>query len=132
MEPSLPAQREIAELLQFIYLMPVAVLRLGETGAVELLNPRAVQLLQDLNIDVGSSDGPQILEILCPGLQQRWRDSAGRLGAVTPARRISPPCPGREALHLLLELVRPDRRCTMLVLQDVTLVVEQERERGAA
>jgi diguanylate cyclase (GGDEF)-like protein/PAS domain S-box-containing protein len=128
----LPAQREIAELLQFIYLMPVAVLRLGETGDVELLNPKAVQLLQDLDIDVGNSDGPQILETLCPGLQQRWRDSAGRLGPVAPAQRVTPPRPGHPVLHLLLELVRPDPRCTMLVLEDVTLVVEQERELARA
>ena len=90
----MPRQREIEELLQFIYLMPVAVVRLGETGAVELLNPRAVQLLQDLDIDVSSGDGEFILERLRPGLRQLWRDSTGHLGDVTPAQRISPLPPG--------------------------------------
>jgi len=106
--------------------------RLGETGAVELLNPRAVQLLQDLDIDVSSGDGEFILERLRPGLRQLWRDSTGHLGDVTPAQRISPLRPGREALHLVLELIRPDERCTMLVLEDVTLVVEQERDLARA
>ena len=128
----MPAQREIEELLQFIYLMPVAIVRLGETGVVELLNPKAVQLLQDLDIDAGSGDGTLILETLCPGLRQLWRDSVGRLGPVTQAQRISPPRPGRHALHLMLELIRPDERCTMLVLEDVTVVVEQERELARA
>jgi PAS domain S-box-containing protein len=128
----LPAQREIEELLQFIYLMPVAVVRMGETGAVELLNPKAVQLLQDLDIDAGSGDGCLILESLCPGLQQAWLDSAGRLGAVVPARRISSVRAGRQPLHLVLELTRPDARCTMLLLEDVTVVVEQERELSRA
>jgi diguanylate cyclase (GGDEF)-like protein/PAS domain S-box-containing protein len=123
--------RESEELLQFVYLMPVAVLRLGATGAVELLNPKAVQLLQDLDMDDGSGDGALLLDRLCPGLQQLWRDSAGHLGTVT-AQRISAPRPGREALHLVLELVRPDERCTMLVLQDVTLVVDQERDLARA
>ncbi len=126
------AEREIEELLQFIYLMPVAVVRLGEAGAVELLNPKAAQLLQELDIEVGSSDGALLLEGLRPGLRQLWQNSAGRLGAVTPAQRISPLRPGGAALHLLLELIRPDQRCTMLVLQDVTLVVEQERELARA
>ena len=124
-------EREIEELLQFIYLMPVGVVQLGETGAVELLNPKSVQLLQDLGIDA-SSDGASILEQLRPGLRQLWRDSAGRLGEVTAAQRISPVRPGRVALHLVLKLMRPDSRCTMVVLEDVTLVVEKERDLARA
>jgi len=124
-------EREIEELLQFIYLMPVGVMQLGDTGAVELLNPKAAQLLQDLGIDA-SSDGASILEQLRPGLRQLWRDSTGRLGDVTQAQRISPVRPGRVALHLVLKLTRPDARCTMVVLEDVTLVVERERDLSRA
>ncbi len=122
------AEREIEELLQFIYLMPVAIARLGETGAVEMLNPKAVQLLKDLDIDVGRADGPALLDALQPGLAARWRDSAGRIGPVLPAQRCTPPRGYGAELHLLLRLTRPDERCTMLAIEDVTLVVEQERE----
>lgn len=128
MEPSASAAREVEELLQFLYLMPVAVVRFGRAGDVEMLNPKAVQLLQDLDIDAGETDGTKILEQLFPGLAQIWRASENCIGSVVPGVRCTPPRPGRSALHLMVQLVRPDQRCTMLVIEDVTTTVEQERE----
>jgi diguanylate cyclase (GGDEF)-like protein len=122
------AQREIEELLQFVYLMPVAIARLGEGGAVEMLNPKAVQILADLDIDSGQADGPTILDALEPGLAMRWRASAGRVGPVLTPQRCTKIRPDGVALHLLLQVVRPDERCTMLAIEDVTTTVEQERE----
>ena len=122
------AEREAEELLQFIYLMPVAIARLGKSGAVEMLNPKAVQLLQDLDIDAGHADGATILDALRPGLAEQWRSSAGHIGAVMPPQRCVPARAQGAEMHLLLRLIRPDERCTMLAIEDVTLVVEQERE----
>jgi diguanylate cyclase (GGDEF)-like protein len=122
------AEREIEELLQFVYLMPVAIARLGERGAVEMLNPKAVQILADLDIDSGQADGPVILDALEPGLAARWRASAGVIGPVLTPQRCTLARPDGVALHLLLQVVRPDERCTMLAIEDVTTTVEQERE----
>ncbi len=122
------AAGEVEELLQFIYLMPVAVVRIGASGAVEMLNPRAVQLLQDLDIDTGLADGTTILDALSPGLASQWRESAGRVGPVLPPQRCTPLRSQGAELHLLIRLIRPDARCTMLAIEDVSLVVEQERE----
>lgn len=117
------------ELLQFVYLMPVAIARFGVDGRVDMLNPKAVQLLHDLDVDVGAADGPMILEALSPGLGQTWRSSVGEIGPVLEPRRCSPLRPaGLAELHLMLRLVRTDDRCTMLSIEDVTTVVEQERE----
>jgi diguanylate cyclase (GGDEF)-like protein/PAS domain S-box-containing protein len=125
---SLTPQREVEELLQFLYLMPVAVVKLGATGAVEMLNPKAVQLLHDLGIDPGHADGPTILDGLLPGLAAKWQASAGKIGALMPPQRCNPLRPPAGPLHLVLQLVRPDLHCTMLTIEDVTTVVEQERE----
>lgn len=122
------AELELQELTQFIYLMPVAVARFDDHGAVELLNPKAVQMLHDLDIDAGRTDLTAILDRICPGLSRSWRVSAGTVGAVMPPRQISVHRANRPELHLLVQLVRPDDRCTMLTLEDVTVMVEQERE----
>jgi diguanylate cyclase (GGDEF)-like protein/PAS domain S-box-containing protein len=121
-------ERQLAELLQFVYLMPVAIAQFGANGAIEMLNPKAVQVLHDLDINPSVADCPCILDALCPGLADRWRATAGQVGLVLPPQRCTPPGPHGAALHLLLQLVRPDERCTMLAIEDVTSTVEQERE----
>ena len=125
---SLAPQRVVEELLQFLYLMPVAVVKLGATGAVEMLNPKAVKMLHDLGIDPGHADGPAILDGLLPGLAAKWQASAGKIGAIMPPQRCNPLHPPAGPLHLVLQLVRPDLQCTMLTIEDVTTTVEQERE----
>ncbi len=122
------AEREAQELMQFVYLMPVAVARLGPGGAVEMLNPKAVQILEDLDVDSGRVDGTTILDALQPGLAALWRASAGQIGPVVAPQRCTGMRPDGAALHLMLQLVRPDERCTMLTIEDVTATVEQERE----
>jgi diguanylate cyclase (GGDEF)-like protein/PAS domain S-box-containing protein len=125
---SLSPQREVEELLQFLYLMPVAVVKLGAAGELEMLNPKAVQILHDLGIDPAHSDGPSLLDSLLPGLAAKWQASAGKIGALMPPQRCYPLHRPAAPLHLVLQLVRPDLRCTMLTIEDVTTTVEQERE----
>ena len=122
------AEQEVEELLQFVYLMPVGIVRLGACGTVEMINPKAVQLLQDMDVDTGSADGATMLDALGEGLAAAWRESAGRVGAVMAPRRCSPPQPLGDPLHLLVQVVRPDLRCTMVAIEDITATVEQERE----
>ena len=123
-----PAEQELEEILQFVYLMPVGVVRLGPDGAVEMINPKAVQLLQDMDVDSGQADGMAILDALGEGLAAAWRESTGRVGTVMAPRRCSPSQPAGEPFHLLVQMVRPDLRCTMVSLEDITTTVEQERE----
>jgi diguanylate cyclase (GGDEF)-like protein/PAS domain S-box-containing protein len=127
MDVSTPAPG-VEEMLQFLYLMPVAIVRLGMTGAVEMLNPKAVHLLHDLDIDAGYADGATILEALHPGLAQQWQATAGQVGPVMTSLRCSPARPHGSELHLQIQVVRPNQHCTMLAIEDVTATVEQERE----
>jgi diguanylate cyclase (GGDEF)-like protein/PAS domain S-box-containing protein len=121
-------ERELEELTQFMHLMPVAVARFGESGAIEMLNPAAGKLLRHLDIVAAGANLPTILDRLCPGLAETWRTSAGRAGAVVPAQRCTVLPAKGPAVHLLLRVLRPGTRCTVITLDDVTVMVEKERE----
>jgi len=122
------SERELEELTQFMHLMPVAVARFGESGAIEMLNPAAGKLLRHLDILAAGANLQTILDRLCPGLAETWRTSAGRAGTVVPAQRCTVLPAKGPAVHLLLRVLRPGTRCTVITLDDVTVMVEQERE----
>jgi diguanylate cyclase (GGDEF)-like protein/PAS domain S-box-containing protein len=121
-------ESEPEQLTRFLYLMPVAAARFGESGALEMLNPAAAGLLRNLDIDAAGANLPMILDRLAPGLAEAWRTSAGRVGAVIPAQQCTAQPSQGPAVHLLLRVLRPDARCTMITLDDVTAMVEKERE----
>jgi diguanylate cyclase (GGDEF)-like protein/PAS domain S-box-containing protein len=121
-------ERELEELTQFVYLMPIAVARFGESGVLEMLNPAAARLLRNLDIVAAGADLQKILDRLCPGLSEAWSTSGGRVGAVIPAKQCTVLPAKGPAVHLLLRMLRPDARCTMIILDDVTVMVEKERE----
>ena len=118
---------DIEELLQFVYLAPVAIVKVGQQGNVELINPMSVQLLAGLGFDADWSDGPAIMDFLSPGLSAAWAASAARLGEVCAPRHVRLQASGAE-LHVVVKLVRTDAFCTMLTIEDVTATVRQERE----
>ena len=117
----------LEELQQFLYLVPVAVVKLGSQGEVQMMTPQAVKLLQDLDLDCGLLDGPGIMEALSPGLASEWRAHADDLGEICPARHVALAI-DRDQRHLVLRVVRTDPRCTMLTLEDVTETVQQQQE----
>lgn len=118
---------QVEELLQFVYLMPVAIIKMGSQGEIQMVNPIAVQLLEDLDLEAGTQDGANILEALCAGLTETWSHSAHLVGEVCAPIQVTH-LVGLQEKHLLLKLVRPDPRCTMLAIEDVTEIVEKERE----
>jgi diguanylate cyclase (GGDEF)-like protein/PAS domain S-box-containing protein len=121
-------ESEPEELTQFLCLMPSAVARFGESGVLDMLNPAAAKLLRSLDIDAAGADVPMILDRLGAGLSEAWRTSAGRVGAVIPAQQCTVLPAKGPAVHLLLRILRPDARCTMITLDDVTVMIEKERE----
>ena len=124
-ELSLPEQ--IEELLQFVYLMPVAIVKLGAAGEVQMMNPKAVQLLEDLDLNPGALNGPTLMDFLSPGLSAIWQAAAQELGQVCPPLQLQLQSSGA-ARHLVLSLIRTDARCTMLSLEDVSATVAQQQE----
>ena len=61
---------QIKELLQFMYLLPTAIVKFEQDGKVDMLTPHAVQLLEELGIDSGAATGTEILNSLSPGLAE--------------------------------------------------------------
>src|SRR5947209_4595271 len=106
-------ERESEELTQFLFLMPMAIARFGDSGALEMLNPAAARLLRALGIDAAAIDLPTLLDRIAPGSADAWRTSAGRVGAVIPAQSCTALPVKGPMLHLLLRVLRPDARCTM-------------------
>lgn len=125
--PELPLPEQIEELLQFVYLMPVAIVKLGGCGDVQMMNPKAVQLLEDLDLDPGTLNGATLMDCLYPGLSTLWQDAAREVGEVCAPLQLQRRANGVNR-HLVLSLIRTDERCTMLSLEDVSATVEQQRE----
>ena len=124
----IPLQQQVQELLQFVYLMPVAIIKLGVSGDIAMLNPMAVQLLANLDIDPCALDGPQVLDALSPGLGALWAASGDKTGQICEPIRSSFFADSARAIHLVVSVVRPDRHCTMVSVEDVTTTVQRERE----
>lgn len=120
-------QQQFQELLQFVYLMPVAILKLGSSGDIEMLNPVAVQIFANLDIDTSTFKGPETLDALSPGLGAIWAATRGKIGQVCDPTRSSFYADTVRAFHAVIRVVRPDEYCTMVSIEDVTATVVQER-----
>ena len=125
--PELGLAEQIEEMMQFVYLMPVAIIKLGTDGEVQMLNPKAGLLLAELDLDPCSLSGPAIMDSLSPGLSTLWRAAAQTMGPVCPPLQLQRQARGAQR-HLVLSLIRTDARCTMLSLEDVSATVEQQHE----
>lgn len=125
-QPARP-EEQAAMLLQLLSLAPVGLLELGPAGEVELLNPAAVRILEGAGID-SSLPGPALLDALVPGLAAMWEESGGAIGPVTSGLRQSLRQAGGPELHLLVKVIRPDERSTMVSIEDITTAVEHERQ----
>lgn len=121
-------EQQLEELLQFVYVMPIAVIKLNAAGDIEMLNPVAVQILAQVGIDSGTIVKSDLLEAIRSGLWDQWQASSGQIGVICGPERITLQPPNGKKYHLLLTVVRSDMFCTMISLNDITKTIEQERE----
>jgi diguanylate cyclase (GGDEF)-like protein len=126
-ESAAALQRELQALVQFVYLMPCGVLRMDAEGEVGMINPMAVQLLAPYGLPL--QDGPGLLRALCPALHAQWTAQPQLLGTIGEPQRVQlePSAGATSPVTLQLRLVRTDPESSMLTLEDVSLLVEQER-----
>lgn len=115
------------ELLSFLYMCPVGLLRTAANGDVQMLNPEAAQLLLPLTKKPSLQNLFDTLESCAPelrGMAARFPDPSG---SICDQHRIfvSSSGPGPRVVACSLLKINPD--CLMAVLQDVTKQVEQER-----
>jgi diguanylate cyclase (GGDEF)-like protein/PAS domain S-box-containing protein len=115
------------ELLQFMYLMPVGVVKFMADGAVDLLNPTAASLLQPLSGTAELSNIFDALRGLVPELRARVAAFPGAAGTIVDQARLEAQLGGK-ALVLSLTVNRIGPNVYMAVLADITTASEQERK----
>ena len=117
----------LEELLQFLYLMPVGVLKFRADGAVDLLNPMAAQILMPLISSPVLDNIYTALAQLVPDLRLRVAQFAGDAGMILDQQRLEARTGGK-TMVLSLTVNRINHSVYMAVLKDVTKLAEQERK----
>jgi diguanylate cyclase (GGDEF)-like protein/PAS domain S-box-containing protein len=118
-----PAPDALEALTEFLYLVPVGLMQFRMDGSVTLANPVAVQFLMPLAPAGDLSDAYSALAPLVPDLARLVHGSAGITGVLLDHRR----CEVAGGLVLSVTLHRLHGATMLLVLDDVTRLVEQER-----
>jgi diguanylate cyclase (GGDEF)-like protein/PAS domain S-box-containing protein len=115
------------ELLQFLYLTPVGVVKFSRDGTVDLINAAASALLLALKPGDTLRDIFAALAPLVPNLRQLVQRFTGAAGTVFDAPMLESPA-GAEMMTLALTVNRINDAVFMAVLRDVTRLAEQERK----
>jgi hypothetical protein len=118
---------ELQELLLFVYLTPVGIVKFGPDGTVDLINPAASQLLLALKPDGDLVNLYDSLMPPLPDLRQRVTEFAGQAGAILNRHRFEV-LAGGKALVASLTIHRVSESVYMALVEDVTMAVSQERK----
>jgi diguanylate cyclase (GGDEF)-like protein/PAS domain S-box-containing protein len=116
----------VEELLRFLYLTPVGVVKFADDGSVDLMNPVAASLLLPLT---GGGDLSNLFDALAnvvSGLRKQVAEYTEVTGAILDQTRLEATSGGK---HVVLSLTvhRISVGVYMAVLVDITRTSEQER-----
>jgi diguanylate cyclase (GGDEF)-like protein len=118
-------------LLQFLYRTPIGVLQADIGGAIDMMNPKAAQLLMPLVPDGALDDLYAIFAATAPDLRAAVARCDTPSGVVVDGLRIDAPG-GRDGPQVLsLSVMKLDPRRLMASLNDITLETRREQERLA-
>jgi diguanylate cyclase (GGDEF)-like protein/PAS domain S-box-containing protein len=119
-------------LLQFLYLCPVGIAEMNESGDVSMINPMASQLLLPLTPTRSLDNLFALLDAIAPALQPVLARRTEPTGTLCDSFRILLPLPPGaarsdvEALSVTIVRIEPGR--LMAVIGDVTTIVRQQRQ----
>ena len=116
------------ELLRFLYMCPVGLLRTAASGDVQIINPQAAQLLMPLTRTRALQNLFDALESCAPELRGLAARFPAASGSICDQHRITISSNGPGPRVLACSLLKIDADCLMAVLQDVTKQVDQERQ----
>jgi len=119
--------RSLEELLQFLYLMPVGVVKFRSGGAIEMMNPVATALLLSMTASETLRNIYSALASIAPDLERRVARFEGQAGAIVDQEWLRTRA-GGQALVVSLTVNRIDENVYMAVLTDVTRLAEQEQK----
>ena len=111
------------ELLEFLYLTPVGIIKFRPDGQIELANPMAAQLLMPLSEDGDLSDLYVLLAAVAPDLRASVERFLPTAGPICDDRRLVVLC-ARKILTLTINKINTGT--LMAVIRDITRTVEQE------
>ena len=114
---------QISELLEFLYLTPVGVVKFRQNGAIRMANPMATQLLMPLAPDADMTNLYRALSNVLPDLRERVARFHAPCGQLCDQLQLSAPGTGT-VLTLTVHKIDPDT--LMGVIQDISLAIEQE------
>jgi hypothetical protein len=118
-----PADGEFQDLLEFLYLMPVGIIKFRNNGIIDMMNPMASQLLMPL-VDGAMFDNIfNALRLLCPELAEKIAEFEGTAGLVIDQRRIDARiCHRNVTLSLTVTRVRDNVH--MAAIKDISRLTD--------
>ena len=116
----------VEELLQFLYLAPVGIVKFAADGTVDLINPFASQILLPLVRQANLDNLYVALARVVPDLGKLVAAFVEKSGQILDQQRLETHV-GDGTLVLSLIVNRVDDAVYMAVLKDVTKLAEQER-----
>jgi len=120
---------EHEQLLDFLYLSPVGLVRFSAAGDIEMMNPKACQLFMPLT---GGLDATNLFDVLAahaPALREIVRGYVPARGSVCEGVRVRvhEGADPRRPEFLSIDVVKVDGARFMAVVQDITKAVKQEQ-----
>lgn len=111
------------ELLQFLYMLPVGVMRFGPDGAIDLINPMVSQLLLPLLPTPQLTNVFDMFAELCPELRTKVAGFTANAGMILDRRRIDAEVM-RQPVTLALTVRRVSAEAYMGVLADISRLAQ--------
>ncbi len=123
---STTAERE--ELLELLYLCPVAIVKLDADGSIALMNPYGAQMLMPLSTDGKLTNLFELFDPFAPEVGEMARRFPSRAGKVCEEHRIilPPQRPGGPSAIVSITLQKVDANIYVAVLTDVTSAALRE------
>ncbi len=120
-----------AALLQFLYRVPVGLVQTNLDGEVEMMNPKAAQMLMPLATDASLDNLFQVLSPMAPDLRKMSLAVTAPSGEVCDSLRVdvSVPLAGGRTVRstLSISIFKFDGNRLLAMLGDVTLEVQREQ-----
>ncbi|HEV2558589.1 MAG TPA: sensor domain-containing diguanylate cyclase [Microvirga sp.] len=121
-------QAENESLLEFLYVCPVGLARIGADGTVEMMNPHAAQILMPITREPFITNLFTVLEGCAPEIRNMAEGFAEPRGTVCEAHRIYVgPRDGTDTVVLSCTMIKLDAARFMVVMSDISRQVAQER-----
>jgi signal transduction histidine kinase/CheY-like chemotaxis protein len=124
--------RDYEALLQFLYLMPLGVIKMLPDGTVDFINPAAVEMLQAAVPGISCENGWEALNHLDSTLQQAALVSGDHLGAIGAERRSTLSSDSNYPRYVGISVYRVNALCLMVILAENTKLVLEEQSAKAA